>query len=76
MLARVTEHVLKQAQDSLTRANIMQIAAHLDGLRIPLLLPGITISTTPTNYGMINRFRVQQFRDGRWVPVGKIMSGE
>jgi branched-chain amino acid transport system substrate-binding protein len=72
----LTEHVLKQAQDSLTRANIMQIAAHLDGLRIPLLLPGITISTTPTNYGMINRFRVQQFRDGRWVPVGKIMSGE
>ena len=72
----LTDYVLKQAGDELTRANIMQIATHLNGLRMPLLLPGITINTTPTNYSMINKFRVQQFKNGRWVPDGKIMSGE
>jgi branched-chain amino acid transport system substrate-binding protein len=72
----LTEHVLKQAGDKLTRANIMQIASHLDGVQAPLLLPGITIKTTPTNYSLIDKFRVQQFKSGRWVSVGNLLSGE
>jgi ABC-type branched-subunit amino acid transport system substrate-binding protein len=72
----LTAHVLKQARDELTRANILQIATHLDHLQIPLLLPGITVNTSPTNYNLIDRFRVQQFREGRWVPLGKVVSGE
>jgi len=64
----LTEHVLKQAGDKLTRANIM----HLDGVQAPLLLPSITIKTTPTNYSLIDKFRVQQFKSGRWVPVAHL----
>ena len=71
----LTEHVLRRAGDKLTRANIMQIASHLDDVQVPLLLPGITIRTTPTNYGLIEKFRVQQFKGGRWTPVGNIVSG-
>jgi ABC-type branched-subunit amino acid transport system substrate-binding protein len=72
----LTAHVLKQAGDELTRANILAIATHLEHVQIPLLLPGITVNTSPTNYSLINRFRVQQFREGRWVPLGKLVSGE
>jgi branched-chain amino acid transport system substrate-binding protein len=72
----LTAYVLRQAGDELTRANILRIATHLDDLQIPLLLPGITINTTPTNYSMINKFRVQQFKAGRWVPLGELVSGD
>ncbi len=72
----LTAYVLRQAGDELTRANILRIATHLDDLQIPLLLPGIAINTTPTNYSMINKFRVQQFKGGRWVPLGELVSGE
>jgi ABC-type branched-subunit amino acid transport system substrate-binding protein len=72
----LTAYVLRQAGDELTRANILRIATHLDNLQIPLLLPGITINTTPTNYSMINKFRVQQFKGGRWVPLGELVSGD
>ncbi len=70
----LTHHVLKQAGDKLTRANIMRIASHLNDVQLPLLLPGITMKTTPTNYSLVDKFRVQQFRSGRWVPVGKLVS--
>jgi ABC-type branched-subunit amino acid transport system substrate-binding protein len=71
----LTAHVLRQAGDELTRANILKIATHLDHLPIPLLLPGITMNTSPTNYSLIDKFRIQQFRDGRWHPLGKLVSG-
>jgi ABC-type branched-subunit amino acid transport system substrate-binding protein len=69
-------HVLEQAGSDLTRANILNIATHLDHLRAPMLLPGITITTTPTDYTGIGRFQIQRFESGRWVPIGKAISGE
>jgi ABC-type branched-subunit amino acid transport system substrate-binding protein len=69
-------HVLERAGSTLTRENLLNIATHLDHLRVPMLLPGITVTTTPTDYGGITRFQIQRFESGRWVPVGKAMSGE
>jgi branched-chain amino acid transport system substrate-binding protein len=69
-------HVLEKAGSTLTRENILNIATHLDNLRVPMLLPGITVTTTPNDYGLITRFQIQRFESGRWVPVGKAISGE
>jgi hypothetical protein len=41
-----------------------------------MLLPGITVTTTPTDYSVINRFQIQRFANGRWVPIGKTISGQ
>ena len=76
MASALVEYVLRQAQDGLTRANILNVASHLDKPPVPLLLPGITVHTTPANYNIIGRFQVQQFRDGRWVRLGNVVSGE
>jgi hypothetical protein len=43
---------------------------------VTMLLPGITVTTSPTDYSVINRFQIQRFTSGRWVPVGKTISGE
>ncbi len=72
----LVQYVLKQAKDELTRANIMKIASNLNAPPVPLLLPGVTVHTTPDNYGVISHFQVQQFRDGRWARVGNVISGE
>ena len=72
----LAEYLLKQAGSTLTRANILNIATHLDHLNVPMLLPGVTMTTTPTDYSGIARFQIQRFESGRWVPVGKVISGE
>jgi branched-chain amino acid transport system substrate-binding protein len=68
-------HVLRQAASTVTRQNVLDIATHVHDLHVPMLLPGITVSTSPTNYGVIDKFQVQRFEQGRWVPVGKTISG-
>jgi branched-chain amino acid transport system substrate-binding protein len=69
-------YVLEKAGSTLTRDNVLNIATHLDHLRVPMILPGITVTTTPNDYSVITRFQIQRFESGRWVPVGKAISGE
>jgi ABC-type branched-subunit amino acid transport system substrate-binding protein len=69
-------HVLSSAGSTLTRENLLKIATHLDHLRVPMLLPGVTATTSPTDYSVINLFQIQRFEHGRWVAAGKTMSGE
>jgi hypothetical protein len=71
----IAEYVLKQAGDKLTRENIMKVTTNLKDLHAPMLLPGISIHTTPTDYSMINQFQVQQFRNGTWERIGPVVSG-
>jgi len=62
--------VLKRAGDNLTRANIMKQAASLKGLKVPLLLPGITVDTSPTDFYPIQCAKLQKFDGAKWVLVG------
>ena len=61
-------HVLKQCGHELTRDNVMRQAAHLRQLQLPMLLPGITIDTSPTDYLPIEQTRLIRFDGTRWVP--------
>ena len=72
----MAEQILKEAGDNLTRQNILKLATNLKNVRAPMLLPGITFKTTPTDYSMITQFQVQQFRNGSWVPLGELISSE
>jgi branched-chain amino acid transport system substrate-binding protein len=69
-------YVLEKAGSTLTRENVLNIATHLGQVRVPMLLPGITVTTSPTDYGVVTRFQIQRFTNGRWVAVGKTISGE
>ena len=42
--------VLKQCGDELTRENVMRQAANLKNFELGLLLPGVKINTSPTDY--------------------------
>jgi branched-chain amino acid transport system substrate-binding protein len=69
-LAQAMAHVLKQCGDNLTRENVMAQAAQLKDLELPMLLPGIRISTSSTDYRTIKQLQLQRFDGARWVRFG------
>jgi branched-chain amino acid transport system substrate-binding protein len=74
-VAIVLTHVLKQCGDDLSRDSIMREALSLKDFTTPLLLPGITINTSPTNYVPIRQFQLHRFNGENWEPFGDVLSG-
>ena len=68
--------VLKRAGDNLTRENVMKQAASMKGVEIPLLLPGIKINTSATDFYPIQSVRLARFKGETFELFGNILSGE
>ena len=75
-VAQTLEHVLKLAGDNLTREGIVKAAASINGLELGLLLPGISINTSPTDFYPIQSMQLQKFNGKTWVLFGPVISGE
>ena len=67
---------LAKCGDTLTHENVMKQAANFQKLRVPLLLPGITVSTSPTDYYPIQSVQLQRFKGESWDLFGDVMSAE
>lgn len=65
--------VLKQCGDDLSRENVMRQARNLRNVRLPLLLPGITVDTSETDYRPIETMHYLRFDGKSWVPTGESM---
>jgi branched-chain amino acid transport system substrate-binding protein len=65
--------VLKQCGDDLSRANVMKQAANLKKLRAPMLLPGILIDTSPTDFFPIEQMQLEKFDGKGWVLIGGVL---
>ena len=64
--------VLKMCGDNLTRENVMKQAASLKAVSFEMLLPGITVSTSATDFAPIQQEQLQKFEGDRWVLFGEI----
>jgi branched-chain amino acid transport system substrate-binding protein len=73
--AAATVQVLKMCGDELTRANVMRQAANLHHFGTPMLLPGITISTSPTDFAPIKQVQMGRFNGERWQLFGPVLTG-
>jgi ABC-type branched-subunit amino acid transport system substrate-binding protein len=67
--------VLKQCGDNLTRENIMKEAANLHDFTVPMLLPGIMINTTATDFAPIKQIQMARFDGERWKLFGPVLNG-
>ncbi len=67
--------VLKQCGDNLTRENVMKQAASIKGQVLPMLLPGVVISTSATDFAPIKQMQLAKFDGTNWVYFGPVMSG-
>ena len=72
--AQLLVHVLNQCGDDLTRANVMKQATNLNDVSLDLLLPGITISTTPDDYRVNKQMQMMRFNGERWELFGPIIT--
>jgi branched-chain amino acid transport system substrate-binding protein len=68
--------VLKQAGNDLSRENIMRQATNLRDLEIPMLLPGIKVNTSPTDYYAVQQLQLMRFDGKRWVRFGDLVYDE
>ena len=75
MAAQTMVEVLKKCGDDLTRANVMKQAASLD-LELPMLLPGIKVTTGPNDFFPLKQMQMQKFDGERWVRFGPVLKGE
>ena len=73
--AMVMVHVLKQCGNDLSRENIMKQAASIQGLEVPILLDGMTINTSPTNFSPIRQMQLARFDGESWRPYGQLIVG-
>ena len=75
-VATMMKETLAKCGDDLTRENVMRQAANFQNVRIPLLLPGIQVSTSPTDYYPIQAVQLSRFKDDSWELFGDIMAAE
>jgi len=74
-VSQVLMKVLAQCNGDFSRENIMKQATSLDGVAIPMLLPGITVRTSPGDYHPIEQLQLQSFDGKGWKRFGAIIDG-
>ncbi len=71
--AQTLVQVLKQCGDNLTHENVMKQAANLKNFELNVLLPGIKINTSPTDFAPIESEQLARFDGKEWVRFGEII---
>jgi hypothetical protein len=71
-MAQTMVQVLMQCGDNLARENVMKQAANLKDFRTYNFLPGITISTSPTDFAPVEQLQSRRFKGEKWVKNGSV----
>ena len=74
-VAQTLIQVLKQCGDDLSRENVMRQAANLHDFQVGMLLPGITVNTSPTDFAPVKQMQMQRFNGQTWELFGPILNG-
>jgi branched-chain amino acid transport system substrate-binding protein len=74
--AQTMVQVLKQCGDNLTRENVMKQAANLKGFHPAMLLKGIDMTTSPTDYQPMEEMLLQRFNGERFEVFGELLSAK
>jgi branched-chain amino acid transport system substrate-binding protein len=69
-------HVLKQCGDDLTRENVMKQAASLNNVELGMLLPGVKVNTSPTDFAPVKQWQLMRFEGSNWQLFGDVINGE
>jgi len=72
--AQTLVSVLKASGDNLTRENVMKQAASIHDLKLPMLLPGVALSTSATDFAPIKQMQLEKFDGTTWKLFGDIIS--
>jgi branched-chain amino acid transport system substrate-binding protein len=71
--AETLVQVLRQCGNDFSRANVMRQAASLADFHSSVLLPGIAMNTSATDFRPIEQTRLVQFDGRTWMPIGRVL---
>lgn len=75
-VAQTLVQILKQCGDNLTRENVMAQAASLKDFRTEVLLPGIKINTSATDFAPISQLQLMRFKGDKWEMFGDVIGAD
>jgi ABC-type branched-subunit amino acid transport system substrate-binding protein len=73
-IAAATTHVIRRCGDDLSRLNVLRQATSLTGFAAPLLIPGITMNTSPNDYVPIKQFQLMRFKGEQYEKLGGLLA--
>lgn len=71
--AHLLVQVLRNCGDDLSRDNVLRQATSLNNVSLPLLLPGVKVSTGPDDYHLFEQMRLQRFDGKNWIGFGELI---
>ena len=72
--AQTMVQILKQCGNDLTRENVMRQSASLKNFKLPLLLPGMMMNTSATDFFPIQQAQLAKFTGTQWELFGETIS--
>lgn len=73
MYANLMLAVLKACGNDFSSENIKRKAASLSDVKLPLLLPGVTVTTGPGDYLPFQQLRMRRFDGKSWIGMGELI---
>jgi branched-chain amino acid transport system substrate-binding protein len=74
--AMTLEAVLKACGDDLSTENILKQAYSIKNLELPMLLPGIKVTTSPTDHVPVDQMQFMRFNGKSWERFGELQTGD
>ena len=72
--AQMIVEVLKRCGDDLSRENLLKQATNIQGLQLPLFLPGLKVNISPTSRIAWRQASMARFDGAKWVLFGDIVA--
>ena len=72
--AQTMVQILKQCGNDLTRETVMKQAANIKQLKLPLLLTGMALNTTPTDFFLVKQGQLAKFTGSQWELFGPVLA--
>ena len=68
--------VLERCGDNLTRENLIKQATTIRNSRVKMLLPGVDLNNSPSDYALYRKLQLALFDGTKWVLVGSPVSAQ
>ena len=73
LAAQTMVQILRQCGNDLTRENVMKQATNIKNLKLPLLLPGMSLNTSPTDFFLVKQGQLAKFTGTQWELFGELI---
>ena len=75
-VANVFAQIVRRCGDNLSREHFVGSYTHPEGVHFPILIPGIPLSTSSTDYDVVKQLQLFRFDGGHFAPFGEFVFGQ